>query len=207
MIALTLSDSDASDGRAFVPKPSGQNLLYPYYIMKICCLKCRTKTASDDLKPLIFKNGGLAVTGKCAKCGRAKYLIAGRKTGGSLINTLLNKLPMPEVHLALPKTMQSEYRPSGSFNNIRKYSFCGPFTKIKKRIAEAYKGINKLDDACLQHDLVYTGTSDVKDRNRADDNLASKAAQLITETSTPDYEKQDSRPVTGVMATKPRFGM
>ena len=47
------------------------------------------------------------------------------KTGKGLINTALRY--MPEMHLSLPNTVESENIPNGSFQNTGKYSYCGPF--------------------------------------------------------------------------------
>lgn len=178
--------------------------------MEIFCLKCKIKTETNELTAIVFKNGVPAVKGKCAQCGTLKFLITPRRRssrGGSLINSLLNKLPMPEMHLGLPKSVQSEFRPTGSFNSSGKYSFCGPFTKLQQRLNQGYKGVNELDEACQQHDIAYATSSEVKDRNKADDVLANKASHIVMESNIPDYEKQDARLVTGIMATKSRFGM
>ena len=81
------------------------------------------------------------------------------------------------------------------------------FTKLRPRLNQGYRGVNKLDEACLEHDIAYAASNEVKDRNKADDVLANKAAQLVMDNRTPDYEKQDGRLVTGIIATKSRFGM
>ena len=176
--------------------------------MEIFCLKCKIKTETNELTAIVFRNGVPAVKGKCAVCGTLKFLITTRSaSGGSLVNSLLNKLPMPEMHLGLPKSVQSEFRPAGSFNNSAKYSYCGPFTKLQQRLNQGYKGVNKLDEACQQHDIAYATSSEVRGRNKADDVLANKASQIVMESDTPDYEKQDARLVTGIIATKSRFGM
>jgi hypothetical protein len=47
----------------------------------------------------------------------------------------------------------------------------------------------------------------VKTRNKADDILANKAAQIVMDSNAPDYEKQDGRLVTGIIAAKSRFGL
>ena len=176
--------------------------------MEIFCLKCKIKTETNELTAIVFRNGVPAVKGKCAVCGTLKFLITTRSaSGGSLVNSLLNKLPMPEMHLGLPKSVHSEFRPAGSFNNKATYSFCGPFTKLQQRLNQGYKGVNKLDEACQQHDIAYATSSEVRGRNKADDVLANKASQIVMESDTPDYEKQDARLVTGIIATKSRFGM
>ena len=63
---------------------------------------------------------------------------------------------MPEMHLSLPNTVESENIPNGSFQNTGKYSYCGPGTKVKKRVSEGYQGVNKLDNACKEHDIYYS---------------------------------------------------
>ena len=176
----------------------------------MCLRKMSRKTGSSDLKEDLLKNGTKAMKGKCAKCGTIKYVFIANakfKSGGSIVNAMLNKLPMPELHMKLPKSVESEQVPAGSFNKTGKYSFCGPFTKPDKRLREGYRGVNKLDRACLGHDIAYSESSDVKERNKADDILAHKAVQILTDSFTPDYEKQDSRLVTGIMGTKARFGL
>ena len=55
--------------------------------------------------------------------------------GSGLFNKLLNKLP---VEL---------YSPG--------YQYCGPGTKLSKRLARGDKGINNFDRACREHDIAY----------------------------------------------------
>src|ERR1700755_1808338 len=74
------------------------------------------------------------------------------KTGSG---SMLRKFPLPEMHLNLPNNVPSENIENGSFNNTGKYSYCGPGTKVQKRLKERYKGINSLDKACKQHDINY----------------------------------------------------
>jgi hypothetical protein len=57
------------------------------------------------------------------------------KTGKSLLNSVINRLPF-EAH-------------------IPRYSYCGPGTKLKERLARRDKGINPLDSACRTHDIAY----------------------------------------------------
>ena len=127
------------------------------------------------------------------------------KTGKGLINTALRY--MPEMHLSLPNTVESENIPNGSFQNTGKYSYCGPGTKVKKRVSEGYQGVNKLDNACKEHDIYYSKYKNTQARNVADDILASKASQIALNPNLPDYERKDARLVTGIMGVKSRFGM
>ena len=72
---------------------------------------------------------------------------------------------------------------------------------------EGYQGVNKLDNACKEHDIYYSKYKNTKARNVADDILASKASQLALNPNLPDYERKDARLVTGIMGVKSRFGM
>ena len=89
------------------------------------------------------------------------------KTGKGIVNKALHFLP--EMHISLPKDVSSENVLNGSFNNTGKYSFCGPGTRVQKRIKEGYKGVNSLDKECKKHDIFYSQKKKTKERNIADD--------------------------------------
>jgi hypothetical protein len=57
------------------------------------------------------------------------------------------------------------------------YNFCGPNTKLKERLVRGDKGINPLNEACLEHDKVYASTKDSQSINEANKVLARKAWQ------------------------------
>jgi hypothetical protein len=144
--------------------------------------------------------------GLCALCGTIKNMfLKSLKAGGSILNKALNALPLPEMHLR--SAVGSEQVPNGSFNNTDKYSFCGPYTKLHKRIIEGYKGVNTLDRACLNHDIVYATHKDTNSRNKSDDALAAQASQIVLDENTPEYEKKDAKLVNAIMAAKSRFGL
>ena len=111
------------------------------------------------------------------------------------------------MHLSLTDTVKSENVPNASFQNTLKYSYCGPGTKVIKRVSEGYQGVNKLDNACKEHDISYSKYKNTKARKVADDILASKASQIALNPNLPDYERKDARLVTGIMGLKSRFGM
>lgn len=136
-----------------------------------------------------------------------KSFLDNAKTGSGFVNTLLRKLPLPEMHLNLPSNIQSEQVPNGSFNNKNTYSYCGPGTKVQKRIQEGYKGINSLDQACKQHDIFYSQHSKTKDRNHADDILAKRAAEIALDPNEPEYVRNDAKLVNTFMAGKSWMGM
>ena len=72
------------------------------------------------------------------------------------------------------------------------YSACGPFTKNKERIQKfmqtgntdfIYK--NELDKACLQHDMAYGKSKDLKKRTQSDKVLRDKAFKIASD---PNYD-------------------
>jgi len=130
-----------------------------------------------------------------------------QKSGGSVLNAALNKLPLPEMHMRLPDGVQSEAVPGGTFQDTGKYSYCGPFTKLDKRLSQGYRGVNKLDRACLNHDVAYAVQSDTAGRNAADDVLAAAASKLALDDGVPEREKKDARTVAAIMCAKSRFGL
>lgn len=129
------------------------------------------------------------------------------KLGSGIINSALKNLPLPEMHLSLPSDVSSETVANGSFKNTGKYSFCGPGTKVQKRLKEGYQGVNSLDRACKEHDIAYSKYTKTKDRNIADDVLAKRASEIALDESEPEYTRKDARLVTGIMGLKSRFGM
>src|ERR1700733_13416640 len=124
------------------------------------CVSCRNKTKSLEPEYFIATNGCPQECASCAVCSKNKCAL-----GRGIFNALLNKLPLPEIHLSLPANIPSENVPDGEFNNTKRYSFCGPFTKLQKRLDQGYKGVNNLDRACMQHDIAYSQNSDTKNRN------------------------------------------
>lgn len=172
--------------------------------MLIYCLKCKSKRKVNNSEEVYSKNNRPMVTGNCSSCGTKLYQFI--KKGKGVINTLLNKIPIPEMHLSLPKDVSSENVESGSFNKTGKYSYCGPGTKLSKRLAQGYKGINDLDKACLQHDIAYDRNNDTKNRNLADNILAQEANRLANDMSQPEYVRNDSKRVAALMSTKSWLG-
>ena len=50
-----------------------------------------------------------------------------------------------------------------------KYNYCGPFTRLDKRLARGDKGINELDEICKQHDIAYRDAKGDKKKKLAAD--------------------------------------
>lgn len=167
------------------------------------CLKCKRHTETLNKHMSITKNGRKILKGICKICGKIKNRFIAY--GKGIINKALNVLPLPEMHMK--SAVGSEKVPNGSFNDTGKYSFCGPFTKLKKRLLEGYRGINTLDKACMKHDIAYALHSDTPSRNYYDDVLSGAASNIALDDKTPNYEKQDAKTVNAVMAVKSRFGL
>lgn len=162
------------------------------------CVKCKKKVKVSEYKVKHrLKNGCNQLSGKCPECNNNVSTIEG-KEGGGLGNKILN-LKLPEFHLSYPNGEQVE---GGSFNNQNKYSYCGPFTKLEKRLNEGYQGVNRLDKACRNHDIAYHNNTDSGTRNKYDDILAKEAASLLDDPSVSENEKNDARKVVAAMATK-----
>ena len=58
------------------------------------------------------------------------------------------------------------------------YRFCGPGTRLAERLARGDRPINALDEACRAHDIAYSASNDVAERNRADRELRDRAAAI-----------------------------
>lgn len=117
---------------------------------------------------------------------RSVNRIVGRK-GRGLMNTLINKLPF-EVH-------------------IPGYSYCGPGTKLKKRLERGDKGVNLLDEACKEHDIAYSDSNSLSDRHVADEKLYRKAVERVKSRDTRFGERLAASAVALAMKGKTKLGM
>lgn len=86
--------------------------------------------------------------------------------------------------------------------------FCGPGTRLDKRLARGDKGINQLDSACKEHDIAYSQNRDnIEVRNAADRVLADKAWERVKARDANLGEKAAVLAVAGVMKAKSKLGM
>ena len=108
-------------------------------------------------------------------------------SGEGLINTVINKLP---VELHLPG-----------------YQYCGPGTKLQKRLARGDPGINLLDQACKQHDISYSKFENTSERHKADKVLAEEAWKRVTSKDAGISERANAMIVTNLMKAKVKLGM
>lgn len=59
------------------------------------------------------------------------------------------------------------------------YKYCGPNTDLKIHLAHGERGVNKLDSACMEHDIAYAESTDLKFRCAADKLLILRAIRCI----------------------------
>lgn len=113
-------------------------------------------------------------------------IIRSGMSGGGLINNIINNLPF-ELHLP-------------------GYNYCGPGTRLQKRLARGDKGINELDEACKNHDIAYSQHLNLEDRHKADFRLLNMAKQRVNSKNARTGEKIASWLVSKVMKTKLKNG-
>lgn len=112
------------------------------------------------------------------------------KRGGNIVSSVLNKaIDLLPVELHLPG-----------------YNYCGPGTKLSKRLARGDKGINGLDEACKSHDIAYSRYKDSERRRQADKELAERAWQRFKASDSSVGEKASAWAVTTAMKAKTKFG-
>jgi len=166
------------------------------------CVKCKKKTDTRNESQVITKNKRQMLTGICSECGSKKCSFTKYMEGKGLFNTALQYLP--ELHLP---ASQGEYVPNGSFNNLKKYSYCGPGTRYAQRTEEGYKGINELDRMCKLHDKFYNENQDTKSRNVSDVALAHRAEEISKDPSFDKVQRRDAKMVSMLMNAKAKFGL
>lgn len=82
-----------------------------------------------------------------------------RKKHDGIIDSVINRLPF-EAHIPC-------------------YQFCGPGTKLAKRLERNDKGINGLDAACRNHDIAYSTHNSLEKRHQADKVLQQAAWKRV----------------------------
>ena len=107
--------------------------------------------------------------------------------GRGLLNTLINNLPV-ELH-------------------VPGYQFCGPGTKLNKRLQRGDKGINLLDAACRKHDIAYSPNKNVDERHVADKILMKTVKERIKIADSSFDEKTTAWLISKLMAAKIKLGM
>ena len=154
------------------------------------CVKCRKRTETTNEQLATSKNGKRMKRGTCVVCGKTKTQFVKATEGGSLLNKIINNLPV-EMHLP-------------------GYNFAGPGTKLNKRLnpdmtpKEWSKPINRVDKAAYHHDLCYLKNNDTATRNSVCDKNMLKELKGIYNPSL--RERIDRSLVSTLIGTKKRFG-
>lgn len=110
-----------------------------------------------------------------------------RRKGSGLLNTIINKLPL-ELH-------------------IPGYNYCGPGTKLKRRLERGDKGVNLLDVACKEHDIAYSDSGELSKRHEADKKLYEEAVKRVKSSDAGLGEKLAASLVAVAMKGKTKLGM
>lgn len=87
------------------------------------------------------------------------------------------------------------------------HNYCGPRTKLAKRLAREDKGINPLGEACKLHDIEYSKFKDSENRGRADKDLAERAGRRFKASDASLGEKAVAWAVTTTMKAKSKIGI
>lgn len=117
------------------------------------------------------------------ECVGEKIIIMKHKRKGcGILDSIVNKIPV-EMH-------------------IPGYQYCGPGTKLHKRLKRGDPGINPLGKACKQHDIVYSQYNGGPERYEADKLLAKSALKRVTAKDASLQERASALPVAAAMKTK-----
>lgn len=106
--------------------------------------------------------------------------------GAGLLDKVIDKLPF-ELH-------------------IPSYKFCGPGTRLEKRLRRGDIPKNKLDALCRTHDIAYAEHKDLADRHQADKVLEDGAWERVKASDSGFGEKTAALLVTGAMKVKRKMG-
>ena len=167
------------------------------------CVKCRQKTESYNITEAITKNSKKILKSTCSVCESKKSAFIKNDKSGKGFTDAIGQY-IGEIHLP---ANQGENVSDGSFNNQKKYSYCGPGTKYEQRVREGYKGINELDSMCKLHDKFYNDNSDTKTRNISDLALAHRATEIANDPGSDSTQRRDANFVAMIMKNKARFGL
>ena len=154
------------------------------------CVKCKKKTNTTSEKLITTSNNRTMKRGNCSVCGTTKTQFVKSSKGGSILNKMINSLPV-EMHLL-------------------GHNFTGPGTKLNKRLnadltpKEWSKPINRIDKAAYHHDICYLKNNDTETRNRVCDKNMLEEMKNIYNPSL--RERMERGLVSTLIGTKKRFG-
>ena len=154
------------------------------------CVRCKKQTDTTNEQFTTSKNNRRMKRGKCVVCGTTKTQFVKSTKGGSILNKMINNLPV-EMHLL-------------------GHNFTGPGTKLNKRLnadltpKEWSKPINRIDKASYHHDICYLKNNDTATRNAVcDKNMLKEMNDIYNPTL---RERMERGLVSTLIGTKKRFG-
>ena len=154
------------------------------------CVRCKKKTETTNEQLVTTSNNRQMKRGKCAVCGTTKTQFVKSAKGESILNKMINNLPV-EMHLL-------------------GHNFTGPGTKLNKRLnadltpKEWSKPINRIDKARYHHDICYLKNNDTATRNNVcDKNMLQEMKNIYNPTL---RERMERGLVSTLIGTKKRFG-
>lgn len=86
--------------------------------------------------------------------------------------------------------------------HIHGYNYCGPNTNVSARLTCGDSGVNELDCACMEHDIAYTKSRDLKSRIKADKILVLRAIKRIYAKNSRISERFVAILVSGLISIK-----
>ena len=154
------------------------------------CVKCKKVSDTSNEQLTTTKNNRRMKRGTCVVCGKTKTQFVKSVKGGSVLNRMINSLPV-EMHLP-------------------GHNFTGPGTKLNKRLnpdltpKKWSKPINRVDKAAYNHDICYLKNNDTVTRNAVcDKNMLKELKGIYNPTI---RERMERGLVSSLIGTKARFG-
>ena len=154
------------------------------------CVKCKKVSDTSNEQLTTTKNNRRMKRGTCVVCGKTKTRFVKSSKGGSILNKMINSLPV-EMHLP-------------------GHNFTGPGTKLNKRLnpdltpKKWSKPINRVDKAAYNHDICYLKNNDTMTRNAVcDKNMLKELKGIYNPTI---RERMERGLVSSLIGTKARFG-
>lgn len=140
------------------------------------CLKCQKVTETRGASRNTTKNNKLQEKGTCVDCGSQKCTFVSIKQGGDVLGFIQKHINPPEMHLP-------------------GYNYCGPFTKFSERFERGDPGINRVDEACKNHDYMYNRNKEKEKRHEADRKLLQELNEIEDATASEKVARAVIRPV------------